>query len=189
VENRYLAPVLVNTKRLGISAAPVTPVTPVTAEAFLALHDFILERDAHALDDPGKQSFQRHLQKLTKAAQTSIVRGVLQQERIRSLLKTNDEAKVRRTTKSLVLRKANVMSYEDLVEARTKRAAKDAKKAAKKQRRKRKSDQEVVPDAALQAPLAAAPDSADGQVWISQAEHAAASIPPYPGAAPVARTW
>lgn len=114
-----------------------------------ALHDFILERDAHALDDPGKQSIQRHLRKLTKGAQTSIARGVLQQERIRSLLKTNDEAKFRRTTKSLVLGKAKVMSFEDLIEARTKRAAKDARKAAKKQRRKRKSDQEVVPDAAL----------------------------------------
>ncbi|KAM0705491.1 hypothetical protein Q7P35_006850 [Cladosporium inversicolor] len=107
------------------------------------------ERDAHALDDPGKQSIQRHLRKLTKGAQTSIARGVLQQERIRSLLKTNDEAKFRRTTKSLVLGKAKVMSFEDLIEARTKRAAKDARKAAKKQRRKRKSDQEVVPDAAL----------------------------------------
>jgi hypothetical protein len=81
------------------------------------------------------------------------------------------------------------MSYEDLVEARTKRAAKDARKAAKKQRRKRKSDQEVVPEAALQTPHAAAVDSADGQVWISQAEHAAAPVPPYPGAAPVARMW
>lgn len=51
-----------------ISAAPITPVTPVTAEAFLTLHDFILESDAHALEETGKQSIQRHLQKLTKGA-------------------------------------------------------------------------------------------------------------------------
>jgi hypothetical protein len=43
--------------------------------------------------------------------------------------------------------------------------------------------------AALQTPYAAAVDSADGQVWTSQAEHAAALVPPYPGAAPVARMW
>lgn len=184
-----LSPGLSQHETPGIFAAPGTPVTPVTAEAFLALHDFILERDAHALDDPGKQSIQRHLQKFTKGAQTYVARGVLQQERIKSLLKTNDEAKVRRTTKSLVLGKAKVMSYEDLVEARTKRAAKDARKAAKRQRRKRKSDQEVVPVAALQTPYAAAVKSADGQVWTSQAEHAAAPVPPYPGAAPVARMW
>jgi len=140
-----LSPGLSQHETPRISAAPVTPVTPITAEVFLALHGFILERDAHALDDPGMQSIQRHLQKLTKGAQISIARGIFQQERIKSLLKTNDEAKVRHTTKSLVLRKAKVMSYEDLVQARTKRAAKDARKAAKKQRRKRKSDQEIVP--------------------------------------------
>lgn len=171
-----------------ISAAPVTPVTPVTAEAFLALHNFILERDAQALEEMGKQSIQRHLQKLTRGAQTSIARGALQQERIRSLLKTNDEAKARRTTKSLVLGKAKVMSYEDLVEARAKRAEKDARKAAKKQRRKRKGEQEVVPDATLQMPLAATTESANGQLWMAQAQYAEAPIPPYPGAAPVART-
>jgi len=78
----------------------------VTAEAFLALHNFNLERDAQALEETGKQNIQRHLQKLTRGAQTSIARGALQQERIRSLLKTNNEAKVRRTTKSLVLEKS-----------------------------------------------------------------------------------
>lgn len=39
-----------------ISAAPVTPVTPLTAEAFLALRDFILERDAQALEEAGSKS-------------------------------------------------------------------------------------------------------------------------------------
>ncbi|KAF6223573.1 hypothetical protein HO133_000416 [Letharia lupina] len=37
----------------------------------------------------------------------------------------NNEAQVRRSTKSVVLGKAKVMSYEDLSEARVKRAAKD----------------------------------------------------------------
>lgn len=172
-----------------ISVTPVTPVTPVTAEAFLALHNFILERDAQALEETGKQNIQRHLQKLTRGAQTSIARGALQQERIRSLLKTNNEAKVRRTTKSLVLGKAKVMSYEDQVEARTKRAEKDARKTAKKQRRKRSGGQEVVPDAMLQVPLAAATESANGQLWMAEAQYAVAPVPPCPGAAPTARMW
>ena len=40
------------------------------------------------------------------------------------MIKINKEAKVRRSTRSIVLGKAKVMSYEDLEEARAKRAAK-----------------------------------------------------------------
>jgi hypothetical protein len=114
---------------------PVTPVTPVTAEAFTLLHGLILERDAHALYDTERQSLQRHLQKLTKAAKTSIARGALQQERIQFLLDINNEAKVRRSTKSLVLGKARVMSYEDLEAARAKRMEQETGRAAKTKRR------------------------------------------------------
>jgi hypothetical protein len=38
----------------------------------------------------------------------------------------NNEAKIRRSTKSVVLGKAKVISYEDIEEARAKRAAKEA---------------------------------------------------------------
>jgi len=113
---------------------PVTPVTPVTAEAFMSLRDLIVHQDAHSLDDVDQQRLKRHMQKFTKGAQTLIVGGTLQQDRIKSLLKANDEAKPRRSTKSIVLGKAKVMSFEDLVEARTKRAEKEANKAAKKKR-------------------------------------------------------
>ncbi|KAH8748755.1 hypothetical protein BGZ57DRAFT_861570 [Hyaloscypha finlandica] len=54
----------------------------------------------------------------------------------------SNEAKVRRSTKALVLRTAGVLSYKDFQEARAKRAAKDAAKEAKgngKCIRKRKS--------------------------------------------------
>jgi hypothetical protein len=51
----------------------------------------------------------------------------------------NNEAKVRRSTKSVVLGKAKVMSYEDIEEARIKRAAKDATNGKGKRCRKRKS--------------------------------------------------
>jgi len=53
-----------------------------------------------------------------------------------------NEAKVRQSTKSLVLGKAKVMSYEGLEKARAKRADKEAAKEAKgkgKHSRKRKS--------------------------------------------------
>jgi hypothetical protein len=53
----------------------------------------------------------------------------------------NNEAKVRRSTKSVVLGKgkAKVMSYKDIKEARATRAAKDAIKGKGKRSRTRKS--------------------------------------------------
>jgi hypothetical protein len=56
------------------------------------------------------------------------------------VLSINDKAKVRRSTRSLVLGKASVMSYEDIKEARAKRAVKDATKGKGKRGRKRKSN-------------------------------------------------
>jgi hypothetical protein len=43
----------------------------------------------------------------------------------------NDESKVRQSTTSVILGKAKVMSYEDLEEARAKRAEKEAVKEVK----------------------------------------------------------
>jgi hypothetical protein len=68
----------------------------------------------------------------------SIVLPFYQRDQIYFLRKVNNEAKVRRSTKSLVIGKAKVMSYEDLEEARVKRAAKDAAKAKGKGKRGRK---------------------------------------------------
>lgn len=118
-----------------------------------------------------------------------VARGVLQQECIKFLLKTNNKAKVRRATGSLVLGKAEVMSSEDLVEARTKQTEKDSRKAAKTQRRKRKGEKEGALDVTFEAPLVAAAESADGRFLMAQAQHTAAPIPPCPSAAPVARMW
>ena len=66
----------------------------------------------------------------------------MQENRIQFLTTINNEAKVRRSTKSLVLGKAKIMSYEDLEEARAKRVEKESTQAAKgkkKRGRKRKS--------------------------------------------------
>ena len=105
-----------------------TPVTPVSAEALMSLQNFIIKKYAYALDETSKRSLVRHLQKLTNAAQTPFAKGVLQQHQIRFLIKMNDESKVRRSTTSVVLGKAKVLSYADLVEARAKRAEKEAPK-------------------------------------------------------------
>jgi hypothetical protein len=108
-----------------------TPVTPVSAEAFMSLQNLIIKQDAHALDETSKQSLQRHVQKLTKGAQRCLVMGALKDDQIQFLNTINNEAKVRRSTKALVLGTAKVMSYGDLEAAREKRAEKDAAKEAK----------------------------------------------------------
>lgn len=175
-------------------AAPVTPVTPVTAEAFASLRDLILERNRHALNDGERQNLQRHLQKFTKAAQTSIARGSLQQERIQFLQEMNNEAKVRRTAKSNVLGRAKVMSYEDLEAARAKREEKEAGNANKQRRgRKRKQNAEKtsISDTGLQAAVTVPLELTDDSLQVVETSSGAdASLPaPCPGNAPVARMW
>ena len=108
-----------------------TPVTPVSAEGFMSLQNIIIKQVAHALDDTSKQKLERNVQKFTKAGQMFLAKGALQDDKIQFLTTINNEAKVRRSTKSLVLGKAKVMSYEDLEEARAKRAEKEAAKEAK----------------------------------------------------------
>jgi hypothetical protein len=49
---------------------PQTPVTPVSAEAVASLHNLI-KQDAIMLDETSKQRLERHVQKLTHAAQLS----------------------------------------------------------------------------------------------------------------------
>jgi hypothetical protein len=104
------------------------------AEALMSLHSLI-EQDTHALDKRSKQ----RLRKFANAAQTSFAERALLTDENRLLFKQNNEAKVRRSTKSTIIGKAKVMSYEDIKEARAKRAAKEATAALKKRGRKRKS--------------------------------------------------
>jgi hypothetical protein len=61
------------------------------------------------------------------------------------LITINNEAKVRRSTKSVVLGKAKVMSYEGLVAKRAEREAKEQDKAKGKRKHgwKRKSPEEA----------------------------------------------
>lgn len=69
--------------------------------------------------------------------------AVIGKEFKRLLFKQNNEARSRQSTRSTVVGKAKVMSYEDIVEAQGKRAAKEAAKEAAeatgKRGRKRRS--------------------------------------------------
>lgn len=179
-----------------VPTTPATPVTPVSAEAFTSLQDLIITQDAHALEDAKKRSLERRLAKLTKAAQMSIVRNVLQQERIQFLVRINKESKARRATKSIVLckGKGKVMNFEDLEAARTKRAEVEASKTAKKNIRGRKrkggahrgnGQVSQVETARLnEVPaLASVPEQV---MWPQPGE---CFMAPCPGRAPTARMW
>jgi len=98
----------------------------------------LIKQDADAEDKISKDCLQRHIQKFANAAQICFAERALQRDQIRFLKKVNNKAKVRRSTKSLVLGKAKVISYKDLEEARAKRAAKDVAKAKGKGKRGRK---------------------------------------------------
>ena len=125
---------------------PQTPVTPVSAEAVASLHSLI-KQDASMLDETSKQRIQRHIQKLTNATQLSFAERALLQEQNRFLAEINNEAKVRRSTKSQNLGEARVMSYEGLEKARAERAAKEAAKEAKKAEREAKKAAKEVEEA------------------------------------------
>jgi len=116
-----------------VPQTPQTPVTPVSLEAVASLR-ILIEQDAHLQDDTSRQRLRRRLQKLTNATQLSFAERALLQDQNAFLNRINNEAKVRRSTKSEIIGTARVMSFEDLERARTARSVKDAEKAAKKAR-------------------------------------------------------
>jgi hypothetical protein len=130
-----------------LSEVPRTPITPVIIEALTSMYDLIV-RDTYALDATNKDRLQKRIQKLACAAKVSFATQALLKDRNQFLLEINREAKVRRSTKSLVLGKAKVMSFEDLKKARAKRAEKEQASVSKPNRGrggrgcKRKSDAE-----------------------------------------------
>jgi hypothetical protein len=101
----------------------------------------LIKQDTYTLNKTNIPRLQRRVQKLANAGQRSIAYCALLDEQNQFLTKINNEAKVRRSTKSVVLGKgkAKVMSYKDIEEARATRAAKDATKARGKRGRKRKN--------------------------------------------------
>lgn len=76
------------------------------------------------------------MQKLTNAIHLSFAERALLQEQNVFLTRVNNEAKVRRSTKSEIIGTARVMTFKDLERVRTVRREKEAEKAAKKARNK-----------------------------------------------------
>jgi hypothetical protein len=110
----------------------------VSAEGLASLHNLI-KQDAHTLNETSIQRIEGHVQKLANAAQISFAERALLYDQNQMLTRMNNEAKVRRSTRSIVLGKAKVMSFEDIEVARAARAAKEVIKGKGKRGRKRKS--------------------------------------------------
>ncbi|KAF8848727.1 hypothetical protein BDZ45DRAFT_605460, partial [Acephala macrosclerotiorum] len=117
-----------------------TLVTLVSIKFFILLQNLIIQRNVYTLNETSKQNLAKHLQKYIKAFQKS-------SDRIQFLTTINNETKVRRLTKSLVLEKAKVMSYENLEEARAKRVVKNATKAAKGKGKRGRKCKRATPEA------------------------------------------
>jgi hypothetical protein len=106
----------------------------VSAEAFTSLQNTIVREDARRFDDINKQRLMRRIEKLAKAGKVLLAKSVLQEGHIRFLHKINNEGEARRSTTAIVLGTAKVMSWEDLEEAKAKRAEQREKKARKGKR-------------------------------------------------------
>jgi hypothetical protein len=87
---------------------PQTPTTPVTTEALASLHNLI-KKDTSKPHELSKQRIRKRVQKLASAAQISFAECALLRDQNKFLSDINKEAKVRRSTRSLVLGKAKVM--------------------------------------------------------------------------------
>ncbi|KFY30724.1 hypothetical protein V493_01714 [Pseudogymnoascus sp. VKM F-4281 (FW-2241)] len=122
-----------------------SPVTPVSAEALMSLHNLIKQ------DQSSTQRQQRHVQKLANAAQMSFAENALLRDQNQVLTIISNEVKVRRSTGRTVVGTARVMSYGDIVKARADRAAQDIIKGKGKGRKRKALDageQKLEPEVA-----------------------------------------
>ena len=117
---------------------PQTPFTPVSAEGLTSLYNSIQH------DNTLNKACKHRLQKLANAAYMFCAERAFLKDERQALIKMNNEAKVRRSTKSTVVGKAKVMSYEDIEEARAKCATKEAIADQKKVKRGRKRKNTTV---------------------------------------------
>ncbi|KAF2818120.1 hypothetical protein CC86DRAFT_245609, partial [Ophiobolus disseminans] len=108
-----------------------TPATPKSGADLAKLLD-IIEHIPN--DEASSQRRDRLQQKVSHAAQTFLAKNALLRDHNRFLTKINNESKTRQATKSTILGKARVMTWEDLEKKRRESAEKEAKKAAKEAR-------------------------------------------------------
>jgi DDE superfamily endonuclease len=103
------------------------PHTPVTAEALTSLR-CLIEQDIDELDEPTKH----RVQKLANAAEKRFADCAILLDENKLLFEQNCESNVRKSTRSTVVGKAKVMSWEDLEKAKAVRAAKQLAAEEKK---------------------------------------------------------
>lgn len=128
---------VITTSEIDVCSQGEVLQTPTLPTGLSSLH-IQIRQDACADDEASKQRVLRQTQKLINAVETSFAERAIQRDQIQFLRKVNNEGKVRRATKSLVIGKAKVMSYEDLEEARAQRAVKEAANVKGKGTRGRK---------------------------------------------------
>lgn len=163
-----------------------TPVTPVSAEALTSLLNMIKQVPG---DETSRQHKERLQKKVTTAAQTFLAKNALLEDRNQFLTSINDEGKVRRSTKSEILGKARVMSYEDLEKARAERAVKEAAKEAKKGEKVATTDKGKRGRKGKSPEEAGAPEPKANVARMSEAQVEEDEIASELWRAPVARMW
>ncbi|KAL6160609.1 hypothetical protein ACJBU6_01140 [Exserohilum turcicum] len=177
-----------------------TPVTPVSSEALASLLTLV-KQDPH--DEISIKRHRKLVQKLANAAEVSFAQQALDQYQIELLSKMNDEARTRRKTKSEILGKgkARVMSYEDIVSARVKRAEREANKSAQGKRKRGRpkriavetvveEEAEATADKGTRKKLKRAAQEAEEALSLQvTVTHVAEKSAPQPYRAPVARMW
>jgi hypothetical protein len=159
-----------NNPRVGCCGAwsYQTPTTPTTTEGVQNLF-YMLEAKLDAESAAGDPC----LQKLLHATEKAFADRSLLHDENESLLKQNDEKRVRQNAKSTVISQgdARIMLYADIVKAQQRRTAKaDVKKAKLPAKHKKK----------------ATPKTSVQEIQIQPVE---AQLPPCPGRAPVVQMW
>ena len=156
------------------------------------LHDLI-KRDASAPDEASKQRLERRVQKLVSAAKISVAKQSLLQDHNRLLCNINNEATVRRTTRSLVLSdrkgEGKVMRWEDLQRARAERAAREMaanQKGKGKRGRKRKTPAQAEEEETMPLEVEAGPSRSSPRGKVSNKRRVQE---PAPWRAPVAMMY
>jgi hypothetical protein len=118
-----------------ISRLKDVPHTPVTSEALTSLRSLI-EQDVDVLGEPSKY----RVRKLANAAQKWVAECAILLDENKLLFEQNNESNVRKSTRSTVVGKAKVMSWDELEKAKAARAAKEQAAADKKQRGQKPKD-------------------------------------------------
>ncbi len=115
--------------------ASLPPQTPVTFDEIVSLRRLI-EQNLHSLN-PASHFY---IQKMANSAERVVTaRDVLFEENS-ELVKQNNANTARASRKSVMVGKAKVMSYEDIVEAVRKREEKEAVKSTRRGRKQKNSD-------------------------------------------------